>query len=131
MAANNAPVRFGILGAARIAPKALIEPANQLDSIEVLAVSARDPVRASAFAAAHGIPRVLSSYDELIAASDIDAVYIPLPNSLHCEWTLRALRAGKHVLCEKPIASNAAEAQQMADVARATGLVLAEAFHYR
>jgi predicted dehydrogenase len=74
---------------------------------------------------------VLSSYDEVIAASDLAAVYIPLPNSLHCEWTMGALRMGKHVLREKPIASNAAEARQMADLARATGLVLAEAFHYR
>jgi len=129
--ASKAPVRFGILGAARIAPKALIEPASQVGAAEIIAVSARDPVRACAFAASNGIPRVLSSYEELLAAPDLDAVYIPLPNSLHCEWTVRALRAGKHVLCEKPLASNAVEAQQMTDVARETGLVLAEAFHYR
>jgi predicted dehydrogenase len=129
--ANKAPVRFGVLGAARIVPKALIQPAEQLQSAEIVAIAARDPARAREFAAANRIPRVLSSYEEVIAASDIEAVYIPLPNSLHCRWTIRALRAGKHVLCEKPIASNALEAQQMADAARETGRILAEAFHYR
>lgn len=129
--ANKRPVRFGILGAARIVPNALTKPAEQLDCAQVVAIAARDPVRARAFAAANRILRVLPSYDEVIDASDIDAIYIPLPNSLHYEWTIRALRAGKHVLCEKPIASNAAEAQQMADIASETGLVLAEALHYR
>jgi predicted dehydrogenase len=129
--ANKRPVRLGILGAARIVPNALIKPAEQLGTAEVVAIAARDPIRARAFAADNGIPQVLPSYDELIAASNIDAIYIPLPNSLHCEWTIRALRAGKHVLCEKPIASNATEAQQMEDVASETRLVLAEAFHYR
>ncbi len=127
----KSPVRFGILGAARIVPQALIKPAEQLDRVEIVAIAARDPLKARAFALAHRIPRVLSSYDDVIGASDIDAIYIPLPNSLHCEWTIRALRAGKHVLCEKPIASNADEAQQMADTASETGLILAEAFHYR
>jgi predicted dehydrogenase len=129
--ANKRPLRFGILGAARIVPNALIKPAQQLDCAQVVAIAARDPLRACAFATANEIPRVLPSYNELIEAPDIDAVYIPLPNSLHYEWTMRALRAGKHVLCEKPIASNAAEAQQMADLASDAGLVLAEAFHYR
>ncbi|MBV8359800.1 MAG: Gfo/Idh/MocA family oxidoreductase, partial [Deltaproteobacteria bacterium] len=71
------------------------------------------------------------SYDEVVGASDIDAIYIPLPNSLHCEWTIHALRAGKHVLCEKPLAANQWEAERMAQVAQETGLVLAEALHYR
>jgi predicted dehydrogenase len=127
----KAPVRFGVLGAARIVPKALIEPAERLGCAEVVAIAARDPVRAREFAAVSRIPHVLSSYEELIAASDVEAVYIPLPNSLHCEWSIRALRAGKHVLCEKPMASNAIEAQQMAEAARETGLILAEALHYR
>jgi predicted dehydrogenase len=129
--ASKPPVRFGVLGAARIVPKALIEPAEQLHCAEIVAIAARDPARAHEFAAANRIPLVLSSYDEIVAAPDIEAVYIPLPNSLHCHWTIRALRAGKHVLCEKPIASNAVEAQQMDDAARETGLILAEAFHYR
>jgi predicted dehydrogenase len=125
------PLRFGILGAAHIVPKALIQPAHQLAEIEVLAIAARDPARARVFANTYRIPQVLRSYDQIIDAADIDAIYIPLPNSLHCEWTLRALRAGKHVLCEKPLASNEQEARQMADAAAATGLVLAEALHYR
>ena len=131
MVVKTRPVRFGVLGAARIAPKALIQPAEQLDCAEIVAVAARDPLRARAFAAANHIPQVLSSYDELIATADVDAVYVPLPNSLHCEWTIRAIRSGKHVLCEKPIASNTAEAERMALAASENGLVLAEALHYR
>ncbi|HTO09010.1 MAG TPA: Gfo/Idh/MocA family oxidoreductase [Myxococcota bacterium] len=125
------PLRFGILGAARIAPMALTRPAKSVAEAEVLAVAARDPAKARAFAAKHGIPRVHDSYEALLADPELDAIYNPLPNGLHCEWTIRALRAGKHVLCEKPIASNAAQAQQMADVARETGRVLVEAFHWR
>ena len=96
-----------------------------------MAVAARDGAEGARFAAKHGIPRVHDSYDALLADPEIDAIYNPLPNGLHCEWTIRALRAGKDVLCEKPIASNASEAQQMADAARETGRVLVEAFHWR
>ena len=124
-------IRIGTLGAARITPRALIAPARAVPGIEVAALAARDLAKARAFAAKHGIPRVHASYEELVADPTIDAVYNPLPNSLHCEWTIRALRAGKHVLCEKPIASNRAEAEEMAQVAQETGLVLMEAFHYR
>jgi predicted dehydrogenase len=94
-------------------------------------VAARDEARARKFAAKHGISHVHRSYDALLADPDIDAIYNPLPNGLHCEWTVRALEAGKHVLCEKPMASNAEEAERMADVARREGRVLAEAFHWR
>jgi predicted dehydrogenase len=125
------PLRFGILGAARIAPMALVAPAKRVAEAQVLAIAARDPAKARAFATKHGIPRVHDSYEALLADPPLDAVYNPLPNGLHCEWTIRALRAGKHVLCEKPIASNAAEAQRMADAARETGRVLVEAFHWR
>jgi predicted dehydrogenase len=128
---SETPLRFGILGAARIAPMALIQPARRVAEARVLAVAARDPAKARAFAAKHGIPRVHGSYDALLADPELDAIYNPLPNGLHCEWTIRALRAGKHVLCEKPISSNAEQAQQMADAARATGRVLVEAFHWR
>ena len=124
-------VRIGILGAARIAPMALIRPARRVPEVAIAAVAARDPLRAQAFARKHGIARGHGTYDELLADPDVDAVYVPLPNGLHCDWTIRALRAGKHVLCEKPIAANAAEAERMAAAARETGLVLAEAFHYR
>jgi predicted dehydrogenase len=125
------PLRFGTLGAARITPKALTGPAREVGGVEVAAVAARDEARARSFAAKHGIPRVHASYSALLADPEIDAVYNPLPNSLHCEWTLRALDAGKHVLCEKPLASNAEEAQRMTDAAERAGRVLAEAFHWR
>jgi predicted dehydrogenase len=123
-------LRIGLLGAARIAPDALIKPAKIVEGIEVAAIAARDPARAREFATAHGIPRVLASYDELVNDPDLDAIYNPLPNSLHCEWTIRALRAGKHVLCEKPLSSNAAEAERMAQAADRSGRILVEAFHY-
>ncbi len=125
------PLRFAILGAARIAPAALVKPARQVPDVQVVAVAARDKNKADAFARKHGIPRALDSYDALVHDPDVDAVYNPLPNSLHYEWTVRALRAGKHVLCEKPLASNAREAEEMARVAEETGRVLMEAFHYR
>ncbi len=128
---HGRPLRIGVLGAARITPMALIRPARDLPEAEIVAVAARDQSRARKFASKHGIPRVRASYDELLADPEIDAVYNPLPNGLHCEWTVRALDAGKHVLCEKPIASNEAEARSMAAAAERTGLVLAEAFHWR
>jgi predicted dehydrogenase len=126
-----APLRIGILGAARIAPMALVRPARQVPEVQVLAVAARDPARAAHFARRHDVPRVHRDYDALLADPEVDAVYNPLPNSLHCEWTLRALAAGKHVLCEKPLASNADEAQRMAAAADRAGRVLIEAFHWR
>ena len=129
--AEKKPIRFGILGAARIAPDALIKAAHDVPEAEVVAVAARDPKRAQEFAATHKIPRVLATYDDLVNDPELDAIYNPLPNSLHCEWTIAALRAGKHVLCEKPIASNAAEAERMSKAAGETGKILGEAFHYR
>jgi predicted dehydrogenase len=126
-----AQLRIGILGAARIAPIALISPAKQVDEIEVHAVAARDADRAALFAAKHGIPKTHSSYEALLADPEIDAVYNPLPNGLHGRWTIAALEAGKHVLCEKPFTANADEAVKVAAVARRTGLVTMEAFHYR
>jgi predicted dehydrogenase len=125
------PVRIGILGAARIVPTALIAPARSVPEARVTAVAARDPERGRAFAERHGIPRLLPSYDALISDPEIDAIYNPLPNGLHCAWTVRALDAGKHVLCEKPFAANASEAEEMAAAATRAGRVLMEAFHYR
>ncbi len=124
------PIRFGILGAARIAPKALIDPARKLDGVEVTRIAARDRSRAEAFAATHGIPAVSDDYRQVIEADDVDVVYNPLPMSLHAQWTIAALRAGKHVLCEKPLASNATEAAEMVRVAEVESRILAEAFHY-
>ena len=124
-------LRIGILGAARIAPSALVRPAARLPQVVVGAVAARDPERARRFAAKHGIATVHTDYQELLDDPGIDAVYNPLPNGLHAQWTLKALAAGKHVLCEKPFTANAAEARAVAEAATACGLVVMEAFHYR
>jgi len=126
-----APLRIGILGAARIAPAALIKPARLVDDVTVTAVAARDKEKADKFASKHGIGRVHDSYEALIADPDIDAIYNPLPNGLHGKWTIAALEAGKHVLCEKPFTANADEAVDVAKVEARTGLVVMEAFHYR
>jgi len=103
-------VRFGILGAAGIAPGALIKPASKNPEASVVAVASRRPRRARAFAKRHGIPRVYDSYEALIDDAEVDAIYVALPNSLHVLRTARALSAGKHMLCEKPLAANADEA---------------------
>jgi predicted dehydrogenase len=124
-------LRIGTLGAARITPAALIGPARRVPGVTVAAVAARDPEHARRFAARYGIARVHDSYEALIADPGLDAIYNPLPNSLHAPWTLRAIAAGKHVLCEKPFASNEAEAAEVASAARSAGLVVMEAFHYR
>lgn len=126
------PLRIGILGAAGITPPALIEPAAGNPDVRLVAVAARDRSRAEEFAAEHGIERTCDSYGELLADAEVEAVYNPLPNSHHAYWTIRALEAGKHVLVEKPFASNLAEAQQVAAVAAGhPELVLMEAFHNR
>ncbi len=124
-------VRIGILGSARISDTALIAAARRVPEVTVAAVAARDLSRAEAVALRHGIPLAYGSYDELIADPGIDAIYNPLPNSLHGPWTLQAITAGKHVLCEKPFASNEAEAALVAEAADASGLVVMEAMHYR
>jgi predicted dehydrogenase len=124
-------VRIGCLGAARIAPTALVHPARVRGGAHLAAVAARDPARAEAFAALHGFERAEASYEALIAAADIDLIYNALPINLHAPWTIRALEAGKHVLCEKPFAMNAAEAEAMVTAAAASGRRVIEAFHYR
>jgi predicted dehydrogenase len=123
-------VRFGVLGAARIAPAAVVGPASKLDRCSVVAVAARDAQRAARFASKHAIARSTASYDELVGLEDINAVYIGLPASLHAQWSMAALRAGKHVLCEKPFTTSAEEAEQIVTLASERGLVLCEAFHY-
>jgi predicted dehydrogenase len=127
----TAPLRVGVLGAAKIVPAALVKPAKSNPDVEVAAIAARDPKRAARFAEKHGIPTVHDSYDDLLADGSLDAVYIPLPNGLHGRWSLAALRAGRHVLCEKPFTANAAEAQLVADAGAASALVVMEAFHWR
>lgn len=125
----TAPLRFGILGAAGIAPTALLAPAATNPDVEVLAVAARKRERAEAFAAEHGIGRVFDDYRELLADPDIDAVYIPLPNSEHGPWCVAAVEAGKHVLVEKPFAANETEAREVAARVDGSGLVVMEAVH--
>src|SRR6202140_523155 len=124
-------VRIGVLGAARIAPSAVIKPARNSGEAVVAAIAARNRGRADAFASKHGIPNVRDSYAALVADPELDAIYNPLPNGLHAEWTIAALEAGKHVLCEKPFTANASEAEDVAAAAARTGLVVMEAFHYR
>ena len=123
------PVRIGILGAARIAERGIALPARATGS-RLVAIAARDRVRAEGFARAHGVERVLPSYADVLADPDVEAVYNPLPNALHGPWNLAAIAAGKHVLSEKPFASNAAEAAEVRDAAARSGVTVMEGFHY-
>ncbi len=125
------PLRIGVLGAAKIAKTALVKPAESSTTAVVTAVAARDKDRAEAWAAKHGVGRVLPDYAAIVDDPDIDAVYVPLPNGLHGRWTLAAIAAGKPVLCEKPFTANADEARTVAAAADAAGVVVMEAFHYR
>jgi len=124
-------LRIGILGAATIAPLAIVWPASQKVDVVVTAVAARDLLRAEDFARRHGIPKVHTSYEALLSDPDIDAVYVPTPNGLHRDWSVKAMKAGKHVLCEKPFAANKEDAAEMLKVSKETDKVLMEAFHYR
>jgi predicted dehydrogenase len=124
-------IRFGVLGAARVVPYGLLAPAKETSGVEVTAVASRTPQKAEAFAARHGIQRGFGSYEALLESSDIDAVYIALPPALHFEWARRAIEAGKHVLCEKPLAENAHLAQELTLSARRHGRILVEALHIR
>jgi predicted dehydrogenase len=123
-------LRWGILGTGNIA-RQWTNGLRSSSRTAVHAVASRRAESAEAFARAHGVPGAYGTYDGLLRDGSVDAVYVSLPNSLHHEWTIAALRAGKHVLCEKPIASNAAEAEEMFDAAEKAGRVLVEAFMYR
>ncbi len=128
---NTPTLRWGVLSTANIG-RVAVNPAIQASGNgRLLAVASRDEARARAFAEAHGIPRAHGSYESLLADPEIDAVYIPLPNSMHREWTIRALEQGKHVLCEKPLALNAAECRDMEAAAKSSGRLLMEAFMHR
>lgn len=124
----NRPLRLGILGAARIAV-GFLAGARLSSRVEVVAVASRDMSRAREFARAHGIEKAMN-YEEMLAAPGIDAVYIPLPHSLHAPWSIAAAKAGKHVLCEKPLALSEAEAVEMFAAADAARVVLLEAYPY-
>ena len=109
------PLRLGILGAARIAPYAVLKHARKLDTVDVVAVAEEYHPKEHLlrYARKHGIPRTYRSFDALLANPDIDAVYLPLPIGMHANWCIKAIEAGKHVLCEKPFAANAAEAERV------------------
>lgn len=126
-----AGIGIGILGAARITDKALTNPAKVMPQANLIAIAARDRGRAEAFAAEHGVSQVFNDYQEVVTAEGVDLIYNPLPINLHAEWTIKALEAGKHVLCEKPFAMNSDEARSMLAASDASGTRLIEAFHYR
>src|SRR5213593_1825460 len=122
--------RWGLLSTANI-NRLVLEGARLASGVDIVAVASRDADRAETFAREHGIPRAHGSYEALLADGGVDAVYIPLPNLLHHEWTLRALASGKHVLCEKPYSKRAADVEEAFDLAEKKGLILSEAFMWR
>lgn len=124
-------LRMGVLSPARIAVEKVLPALARAQRCEVVAIASREPARARKAAEALGIPRVHESYAALLADPDVDAVYIPLPNHLHAEWTISAARAGKHVLCEKPLAMTVDEAKEMVGACRQAGVVFMEAYMYR
>jgi len=127
---SEGPVQWGLLSTARI-NEAILEGARQSERTQIVAVASRDIARAEAYAAERGLPRAYGSYDELLADDDVDVVYNSLPNSLHVEWSIRALEAGKHVLCEKPLSRHPDDVAEAFDTAERTGRLLSEAFMYR
>lgn len=127
----NRKLKWGILGCAGIAKRAVVPGLGESKFNEAAAIASRDADKAKRTAEELGIPVAYDSYEALLADDSIDVVYIPLPNHLHKEWTIRAAEAGKHILCEKPIALTAREAAEMAEAAAKAGVVLAEAFMYR
>jgi predicted dehydrogenase len=127
----NRKVRWGILSTAAIAVNTVVPAMQQGDWSEVLAIASRDINKATLVAQRLGIPKAYGSYEELLAADQIEAIYNPLPNHLHVPWTTQAAEAGKHVLCEKPIGLNMSEARQLIDVRDRTGMKIQEAFMVR
>ncbi len=123
-------LRWGILSTAAAA-RPIVRAARAVEGVEVVAVASRDAARAEAFAAEHAIPRAHGSYDALLADPEVDAVYVPLPNALHVPWSIRALEAGRHVLCEKPLAGRAADVEAAFDAADRAGRVLMEGMMWR
>ena len=124
------PLNWGLLSTARI-NRALIPPLNASKRTRLLAVASRSQSSAESYAREWNIPRALGSYEALLADPEIDVVYNPLPNNLHAEWTIKALRAGKHVLCEKPMTLTLAELDEIIATSRETGRIVTEAFMYR
>ncbi|MFD1179479.1 Gfo/Idh/MocA family protein [Paenibacillus puldeungensis] len=131
MKREDKQLRWGIMGCAGIAIGAVMPAIQQSTTGVITGVASRNLEKSRQVADQFGAPKAFGSYEEMLADADIDALYIPLPNHLHKEWAIRAMQAGKHVLCEKPIALNAPEAKEMADAADEAGVQLAEAFMYR
>jgi predicted dehydrogenase len=127
---ENVCLRLGLLTTAQI-NDALLEGAARTELVDVVAVASRDLERAEAYARERSIPRAHGSYESLLGDADVDAVYIALPNALHVDWAIRALEAGKHVLCEKPLSRTPREVERAFDAAERAGRVLMEAFMYR
>ena len=130
MSGTNKPLRIGVLGAANIA-RAFTTSLRGSTKVDVCAVASRDAQKAAAFAKENGIAQSFGSYEALLADPTIEAVYNPLPNNLHAEWTIKAANAGKHVLCEKPFAANSAETKAMFDAAAVNHVYVVEAYPYR
>jgi xylose dehydrogenase (NAD/NADP) len=124
------PVTWGIISTADINRK-VIPGAHESPKVNLAAVASRDQAKADAYAKEWKIERAYGSYEELLADPEIEAVYISLPNTLHCEWSIKSMEAGKHVLCEKPMSRHTAEVEEAFDVADRTGRILSEAFMYR
>ena len=123
-------IRWGVLGTAGIFESCTAEGMKQAENCEMYAIAGRSPEKAESFKERFGFSRAYGSYEELIEDPEVEAVYIPLPNTLHHEWTIRALQAGKHVLCEKPVAPSEKEAREMFDAAEENHVLLMEAFAY-
>ena len=128
---SKSPLRIGLLGASRIAPAAVLQPAQDLPSFEVTRIAASSPAKAEAYAKEHNIPGIEPDYHGLVTSDEVDVVYNALPPVHHLEFSVLALKHNKHVLCEKPFAMNAREAAVMVEAANASDGVLMEAFHYR
>ncbi len=125
------PLRWGFLSTAKHGANAYVPAIRRARNGTLFAVASRNQEKAAAFAQEHGFPRVHASYEALIADPEVDVIYNPLPNSLHAEWSIRCVEAGKPVLCEKPLTGNAAEAEAMAAAVERTGVPIAEAYMYR
>lgn len=126
-----AGIGIGLLGAARITREAIVDPVSVIPQCQLAVIAARDQSRAMAYAKQHGVAEVAASYDQVVSSERVDLVYNPLPINLHAEWSINALEAGKHVLCEKPFAMNANEAQAVLTAAESSGERVIEAYHYR
>lgn len=124
-------INWGILGCAGIAERALVPAIKESGSGALFGIAARDEKRAASWVRKHGFAKSYRNYQELLDDPAVDAIYNPLPNHLHAEWSIRASRAGKHVLCEKPMAMNAAEVREMTGAAEESGVLLMEAFMYK